>query len=146
MLTVPARIMRLLVGMGIFKEVGYGTFASTPLSHLYVSASPLTQGIIHMCVNHKMTNLSSRTDTCSKTSQNENISALPSYFQKNGYMNSGDGYNGPFQHARLTNLHAFDWLATQPRLQHPFNVVMSFPLQLMEVTGLNSSPCRQNYK
>jgi hypothetical protein len=42
--------MRFLAGMKIFKEVEQGSFLSTPLAGAYVSASPLSSAVIHMCV------------------------------------------------------------------------------------------------
>ncbi|KAF4629411.1 hypothetical protein G7Y89_g8739 [Cudoniella acicularis] len=100
------RIMRYMTAISLFQEVGPGKFKTTPLSGIYVTASPLAQGIIHM------------------TSQMEIISALPAYFAQNGYKNPGDAYDGPFQYARQTKLHCFEWIATQPKLQHAFNVIM----------------------
>jgi hypothetical protein len=49
-LTMIARIMRLLVGMGIFKEVAHGSFVSTPLASVYASPSPLPSAVVHMFV------------------------------------------------------------------------------------------------
>ena len=46
-----ARIMRMLVGMGVFKEVGKDTFMSTPLAATYVTGSPLTDAVTHMFVD-----------------------------------------------------------------------------------------------
>ena len=43
--------MRLLSGMGIFKEVGHDAFAPTALAGIYVSGSPLTEAVVHMYVN-----------------------------------------------------------------------------------------------
>lgn len=40
--------MRLLAGMGIFKEVGHDAFAPTPLAAIYVTGSPFTEAVIHM--------------------------------------------------------------------------------------------------
>ncbi|RFU35549.1 hypothetical protein B7463_g763, partial [Scytalidium lignicola] len=100
------RIMRFLVGINLFKEIVAGKWTSTPLAAAYVTASPLAQAMIHM------------------GRQNEIIANLPSYFEEKGYSNPGDAYNSPFQYTRKTNLHSFDWLATQPRLQHACNVVM----------------------
>ncbi|KAH8807919.1 S-adenosyl-L-methionine-dependent methyltransferase [Xylogone sp. PMI_703] len=101
------RVMRFLVGISLFKEVGVGKWTATPLAAAYVTASPLAQGIIHMI------------------KQNEVIANLPSYFAEKGYKSPSDAYDSPFQYTRKTNLHAFDWLATQPRLQHAFNVIMA---------------------
>ena len=42
--------MRVLAGMGIFKEVRHDTFAPTPLAGAYVTGSPLANGVIHVFV------------------------------------------------------------------------------------------------
>ncbi|RDL40880.1 Uncharacterized protein BP5553_00859 [Venustampulla echinocandica] len=107
--TLVVRVVRFMVVMGIFKEVGPGQYTSAPLAGAYVSTSPLSQCVIHM------------------NSQSKVITSLNAYFEENGYKSPGDAYNGPFQYARNTKLHCFDWLATQPRLQNAFNVVMTIP-------------------
>ena len=43
--------MRLLTGMGLFTEVGNDAFVPTALASIYVSSSPLTEAVVHMCVN-----------------------------------------------------------------------------------------------
>jgi hypothetical protein len=62
--------------------------------------------------------------TRARSHQNEIVAGLPTYFEQTGYQNPGDAFNGPFQKIEETKLHAFDWLATQPRQQHAFNVIM----------------------
>lgn len=47
-----ARIMRMLVGMGIFKEVAKGSFSSTKHAGDYVTGSPVAAGVVHMFVLH----------------------------------------------------------------------------------------------
>ncbi|TAQ84328.1 hypothetical protein B7494_g7334 [Chlorociboria aeruginascens] len=100
------RVMRFLVGMGLFLELGPGIFKSTSVAAAYVTQSPLAQAIVHM------------------TFQNEVIASLPSYFAASGYQTPGDAYDGPFQAFYHTKLHCFDWIATNPKQQHAFNVVM----------------------
>lgn len=56
-----------------------------------------------------------------RTSQNEVISTPPSYFEENGYKNP----MAPSNTLRIRSSTAFDWLATKPRLQQAFNVVMT---------------------
>ncbi|PGH00179.1 hypothetical protein AJ79_08284 [Helicocarpus griseus UAMH5409] len=102
-----ARIMRFLAVMNIFSEVGKDTYTTTPLAAAYVSDSLYAHAIVHM------------------TSQNEVIAQLPRYFEEKGYKNPDDAFNGPFQYARQTDKHCFEWLAAQPRLQNSFNKVMS---------------------
>ncbi|CAD6443662.1 c509615c-dff0-4986-9b94-02827227728b [Sclerotinia trifoliorum] len=103
------RVMRLLVGMGFFVETNGETYVPTPLASAFVTSSPYSQAIIHF------------------TTQNEVVTSLPTYFAKTGYKNPNDAFNGPFQFARQTELHCFDWIATQPRLQNAFNTVMTIP-------------------
>ena len=43
--------MRILAGMGLFKEVGHDAFAPTPLSGAYVTGSPLTEAVVHLYVS-----------------------------------------------------------------------------------------------
>lgn len=47
---ILARVMRLLVGIGIFKEVGKGLFASTNLANAFVTGSTPTAGLLHLFV------------------------------------------------------------------------------------------------
>ncbi|KAM0310945.1 hypothetical protein ACHAO8_007649 [Botrytis cinerea] len=103
------RVMRLLVGMGYFTEMARETYKPTPLASALVTSSPYGQAVIHF------------------TNQNEVVASLPTYFAKKGYQNPNDAYDGPFQFARQTDLHCFDWIATQPRIQHAFNTVMTIP-------------------
>ncbi|KAG9238008.1 S-adenosyl-L-methionine-dependent methyltransferase [Amylocarpus encephaloides] len=103
------RIMRFLTSMALFFEVGPQQYAALPLSHAYTTASPLSSCVVHM------------------TSQNKIMAALPSYFRERGYLSPDDAYNGPFQYAHQTPLHCFAWLATQPRLQDAFNIMMTLP-------------------
>ncbi|TGO08268.1 hypothetical protein BTUL_0217g00120 [Botrytis tulipae] len=103
------RIMRLLVGMGYFTEIARETYKPTPLASALVTSSSYGQALIHF------------------TTQNEVVAALPKYFAKKGYQSPDDAYDGPFQFARQTDLHCFDWMATQPRIQHAFNTVMTIP-------------------
>jgi len=58
------------------------------------------------------------------TTQIEPIAALPRFFEKTGFVSPGDAFNGPFQFARNTKLHTFDFIAQDPKLQKAFNVVM----------------------
>lgn len=46
-----ARIMRLLVGMGVFKEQGKGLYSSTNLAGAYVTGSTLAAGLTHVFVS-----------------------------------------------------------------------------------------------
>lgn len=49
---------------------------------------------------------------------------LPDYFEKTGFKSPDDAYNGPFQYAKGTKLHFFDYLATKPKLLQAFNTMM----------------------
>ena len=53
------------------------------------------------------------------------MTRLPEYFEINGYKCPDDAYGGPFQFAKGTKLHAFEWLETKPRDQKAFNKFMS---------------------
>lgn len=53
------------------------------------------------------------------------MALLPAYFEEKGYQNPGDAFDSPFQYARKTNQHSFEWLASKPRLQKAFNVIMT---------------------
>ncbi|KAF7900546.1 uncharacterized protein EAF01_007848 [Botrytis porri] len=98
-MTIPsAIIMRLLVGMGYFTEIARQIYKPTPLASALVT-----------------------------TTQNEVVAALLTYFAQKGYQSPNDAYDGPFQFARQTDLRCFDWMATQPRIQHAFNTVMTIP-------------------
>ncbi|KAH8744648.1 S-adenosyl-L-methionine-dependent methyltransferase [Hyaloscypha finlandica] len=101
------RIMGFLGAMGIFKEVTKGLYASTPLAASYVSSSPFSAVVIH--VTHFIMV----------------ISKLPEYFEKKGWKNPDDVYNGPFQYAMGTDRHYFDFLASKPYYQQAFNTVMT---------------------
>ena len=54
----------------------------------------------------------------------QSISELPDYFEEKGYINPDDAYDGPFQYAKNTKLHAFDYIATKPRHQQAFSDTM----------------------
>jgi hypothetical protein len=116
--------MRFLVGMGFFKELGPGKYIALPISNTLVSAAPFGQALPYLYVKNVPLETIA-VDAGTRTSQNEIISALPSYFAKNGYKSPDDAFDAPFQFARNTKLHAFEWLATQSRLQHAFNVLMT---------------------
>jgi len=42
--------MRFLARMGIFEELGPGRFASTPLTGIYLSRSPIAEVVVNMFV------------------------------------------------------------------------------------------------
>ena len=53
------------------------------------------------------------------------LSHLPDYFPERGWKSPDDAYNGPFQYAMGTDLHMFDYLATNPKLQQAFTTTMT---------------------
>lgn len=53
------------------------------------------------------------------------ISMLPEYLAKSGYQNPGDAFDGPWQYARRTDKHYFDWIAEKPTIQQAFNITMT---------------------
>ncbi|TVY64363.1 O-methyltransferase lepI, partial [Lachnellula suecica] len=106
------RTLRLLTAASFFAESSSDpvTYKPTPLARNYASSSPFAAAIIH---SKKV------------TSQMVPLTALPTYLSENAFKCPEDAYNGAFQYARGTPLHAFDWLATQPKLQAAFNTVMT---------------------
>ncbi|OCL05271.1 S-adenosyl-L-methionine-dependent methyltransferase [Glonium stellatum] len=102
------RIIRILCGMSLFKEISQDTFERTPAADAYVTGSPLVEVVIMM------------------TSDLETLSKAPSYFEENGFTSPRDAYNGPFQYALGTKLTYFDWLPSKPRLQQAVSAVMAF--------------------
>ena len=44
--------MRVLVGMGLFKEISRSGFAATSLASAYVTVSPLADAVVHLYGNH----------------------------------------------------------------------------------------------
>ena len=43
-----ARIMRILISMGVFVETKEGKYGLTPRSSIFVDASPLAQALVHL--------------------------------------------------------------------------------------------------
>lgn len=100
------RIMRLLVGIGVFKESGKGLFTLTHLAGAFVSDSTPTASLIQF------------------TQMLRAVSGLPDYFDDKGYKNPDDAYDGPFQYSRATKLHLFEYLASKPKLQQAYSNTM----------------------
>ena len=100
------RVLRVLVGMGLFAETGEHKFAAKPNAAVYCTGSPLKEAVIHL------------------GSQAPAAARLPEYFEENGYKNPGDAFNGPWQFAENTSKHYFDWLSERTVLQNAFNLVM----------------------
>ncbi|KAF2706177.1 S-adenosyl-L-methionine-dependent methyltransferase [Pleomassaria siparia CBS 279.74] len=98
----------MLAGMGLFTEVGLDIYAAKPLAAIYCTGSPLREVALHL------------------QSVAPVITRLPEYFAEKGYKNPGDAYDGPWQYARKTDKHYFDWLNDYPDLQTAFNVTMGF--------------------
>jgi hypothetical protein len=46
-----SRVMRLLGGMGIYKEVGENKYANGPLAPAFTDASPFPSVVLHMLVS-----------------------------------------------------------------------------------------------
>jgi hypothetical protein len=115
--------MRILCGMGIFKEVSPEIYKAAPLAAMYASSSPFSAAIIHLYGPASL--FLEIILTKSRTSQIDVLTRLPDYFESNGFRSPADAYDGPFQYARDTKLHCFDWLATKPKLQQAFNATMS---------------------
>ena len=111
--------------MNLFTEVAQGTFKLTPLAGVYVAESPLAQAVIHLLVIPLCFSPCETDRSAFRTAQLECFSRLPDYFEKNGFKNPDDAYNGPLQYAMNTKLHSFELMATRPKLQHAFNTVMT---------------------
>jgi hypothetical protein len=60
---LSARLMRLLAGIGVFKEVSPGLFTPTPLAEAYVTGSPFREAFMHLYVERAATDLSTRPAT-----------------------------------------------------------------------------------
>ncbi|MCJ1311746.1 hypothetical protein MMC25_005419 [Agyrium rufum] len=80
------RIIRILVGMGLFIEREQGTYAATQNAGAYVTGSPLKEAVIHI------------------SSYIPILAQLPEYFEKYGFKNPDDAFNGPFQYAIAFNV------------------------------------------
>lgn len=57
----------------------------------------------------------------------DSLAILPTYFKKNGYQNPSDATKCPFQLAKGTDLHLFEWLKTDEEAQAAFNATMAIP-------------------
>ncbi|KAL3446980.1 S-adenosyl-L-methionine-dependent methyltransferase [Aspergillus insuetus] len=101
------RLMRMLCGMHVFKEVDVAAFMSTPLAQAYSTGSPFKEIAIHLA------------------SHGPAAALLPDYFADKGYVSPNDTYDSPFQYAMRTKQHYFDYVGASPRLQHALNTVMS---------------------
>ncbi|KAJ0415149.1 S-adenosyl-L-methionine-dependent methyltransferase [Aspergillus carlsbadensis] len=101
------RLMRMLCGMNVFKEVDVATFKSTPLAQAYATGSPFKEIAIHLA------------------SHGPAAALLPDYFAEKGYVSPSDTYDSPFQYGMRTKQHYFEYVGKSPRLQHALNTVMS---------------------
>ena len=59
-----------------------------------------------------------------RTSYMDVLAKLPEYLGQKGFRNPSDAFDGPFQYARGTKIHYFEWLKSHPRYQTAFNTVM----------------------
>ena len=124
-LTLAVRIMRLLVGMNLAKEVAPGRYIALPFAAAFVDESPLTAAVIHLFVPSVPSSDSCTNALCFfSTALAEVMAKLPEYFEKSGYKNPGDAYDGPFQYAMNTKLHWFEDLKAKPKEQAAFNTMM----------------------
>jgi hypothetical protein len=69
---------------------------------------------------------------------------MSDYFAKNGFQNPDDAYNGPFQFAKQTDLHCFDWLAEHPERQKLSNIVMTLSQKATGVPWYETYPITEN--
>ncbi|KAJ4298088.1 hypothetical protein N0V90_005987 [Kalmusia sp. IMI 367209] len=101
------RIMRILVNQGFFAEQEAGVYTPQPMAFAFAAPSPLKSAVIHLVIGP--------------------AAALQSfdYFEKNGYQNPNDAFDGPWQHAHNSKGQScWDWLAKNPRDKEAFNVTM----------------------
>lgn len=101
------RIIRIVTNQGFFTEQGVGIFAPNPLAFAFAAPSPLKSAVIHLASGPR--------------------SALqtPEYFEKNGYQNPGDSFDGPWQYAHNSvGESCWEWLAKHPRDHEAFNMTM----------------------
>ncbi|KAF4254095.1 hypothetical protein KXV95_002611 [Aspergillus fumigatus] len=104
--TEIGRILRYLASIGVIKEVGRDTFASTP----YTSnlARPEIQAGLYVYF-----------DMCNPTYQE-----MPRYLAKTGYKNPTSFTDGIFQRAHKTDLHTFAYVHGDPMRSARFNHFM----------------------
>ncbi|KAL4863224.1 hypothetical protein BDV12DRAFT_206701 [Aspergillus spectabilis] len=76
------RLMRILCGIGVFREVDVATFESTSLANAYVNGSPFRDIAIHL------------------TSHAPLAALMPNYLAEKGYVSPNDTFDEPF-HVRL---------------------------------------------
>ncbi|CAI6331809.1 unnamed protein product [Periconia digitata] len=100
------RVMRILVTMGIFEEVGHHTYVATPSAGIWATGSPFRDAVIHV------------------SSQIPPVTMLPDYFEEKGYHNPTDAEDSPFQFTHKSKTHFFEWLSQRPRIQASFNATM----------------------
>ncbi|CAG8948676.1 hypothetical protein HYFRA_00001796 [Hymenoscyphus fraxineus] len=101
------RVMRLLSAMGLFKEVSENKYANGPLAPVFTDGSPFPDVVLHL------------------TTGSEVLMRLPEYLKNTNYKNPMKAKDGPFQFAKGTDLHYFDWLKTDPAQAKAFATLMS---------------------
>ncbi|RDW89970.1 uncharacterized protein DSM5745_01745 [Aspergillus mulundensis] len=101
------RVMRHLCAHRVFETTTAGAYRPLPPAIALKSGTVPNELIKHQ---HSVMQVSAK---------------LFDYFEKNGYRNPDDAYDGPFQYAYGTSDHYFDWLKKNPEVQHAFNVAMT---------------------
>ncbi|KAF2638491.1 S-adenosyl-L-methionine-dependent methyltransferase [Massarina eburnea CBS 473.64] len=105
------RVLRIIISMGLFKEVDKDVFETTPAAKAYMTDAPMAQIIIHL------------TETAPVAA------SLPSYFAQKGYTSPAVSTDCPFQYAMQTPLHNFAWIAADPKRQRAFNTMMTIRIK-----------------
>ncbi|KAF2126191.1 S-adenosyl-L-methionine-dependent methyltransferase [Dothidotthia symphoricarpi CBS 119687] len=112
------RILRLLVAIGIFNADTSKTYSVAPLGHLFVTGSPLKEGVVHLTHIYPA------------------VSSMPEYFSKRGYKNPTSAVDAPFQLAYgIKGVDYFQFLARpeNKKFSDAFDTTMS--LQLADTGG-----------
>lgn len=111
--TLMARIMRALLCLGIFDEVGEETYVQNLLSR------PLRDPAARAMIR----GMAETTDIMPK---------LPAYLASLGYRNPNDRHNSFFGFAHQTELNMYEWLQEHPEQMEIFNEFQSANAQLNE--------------
>lgn len=100
--------MRVLAGLGVFKQQDSNTYTTTPFTAAYTTSSALSSFIYHL-----------------STSASTGVS-LPDYFEKNRYKSPLDAFEGgPWQFTHVEGESNWQWREKHPKAQKAFNISMT---------------------
>ncbi|KAL4961078.1 uncharacterized protein BDV14DRAFT_204078 [Aspergillus stella-maris] len=100
------RLMRVLPGIRVFREVDAATFQVTPLAKALATDPKLKAKVIHLA------------------SHASAAAAIPEFLSGNGYSNPDDALDGPFQYAMRSNMHYVDYVESKKRLNNALNTML----------------------